>query len=724
MLRAKHLAMLLALGCSSAAFAANNGSSIAINFGADEPSGAIEAEVLGAAGVAGTKNWNNLQLNNGFPGDDEIILDVGGVPQASSVTVEWTSNNTWSNDGRGEDTNNAPDGNDRALMLGYLDTTDTSVTQVVVDNIPAGLATGGYDVFLYVQNGVLNRGGTYTVTGNGASQEQSNVTSTIFDGTYIPGENGNYLLFPGLKGSTLTIEGMATDAALFRGPINGIEICALNACTALPNAVAGRDVIGNQTLGGTRENQVLGPAGDAGPGLSQEWYSVGNPGSRAGVEDVFNNNDPVVPAFRSASGTWWSGSDAPVSGDMLNYPEEVSPPLNDNYTVRLNGEIKIDESGTYRFADGVDDYTYLAIDTDKSGVAGDDPSEVLIDDNSWTDALRTQNGGGGGWAEIDINVSAGGEWLPIEFNMAEGGGGDSGILYWDYNPDATAGNRVGGGVGFPDDAAMPVDAGDAEALLVPDSHLRSATRELLSADIVGAIPDSPTGWSFEVNPTTGKSDAFVMNNPDSNVFTTKLDVDGAKFFINPTGNVADGASFQIIVADQILGTPAIFPPGWFFNSATGFVTFGAGGLSGDFNNDGQLDASDIDSLSAQVRASSNNAAFDLNGDKLVNGADRDRWVNELKRTYYGDSNLDGQFNSGDFVTVFTAGQYEDAVAGNSTWATGDWNGDGDFNSSDFVTAFSAGGYEIGPRAAVSAVPEPSSIVLLLIGMSALVRRRR
>lgn len=83
-------------------------------------------------------------------------------------------------------------------MLGYLDTTDTSVTQVVVDNIPAGLATGGYDVFLYVQS-VLNRGGTYTVTGNGASQEQSNVTTTIFDGTYIPGENGNYLLFPGLK---------------------------------------------------------------------------------------------------------------------------------------------------------------------------------------------------------------------------------------------------------------------------------------------------------------------------------------------------------------------------------------------------------------------------------------------------------------------------------------------------------------------------------------------
>ena len=64
----------------------------------------------------------------------------------------------------------------------------------------------------------------------------------------------------------------------------------------------------------------------------------------------------------------------------------------------------------------------------------------------------------------------------------------------------------------------------------------------------------------------------------------------------------------------------------------------------------------------------------------------------------------------------SAQQYEDAIAGNSSWATGDWNGDGDFDSSDFVAAFTAGGYELGPRGAVSAVPEPGSLALVMAGI--------
>ena len=71
-----------------------------------------------------------------------------------------------------------------------------------------------------------------------------------------------------------------------------------------------------------------------------------------------------------------------------------------------------------------------------------------------------------------------------------------------------------------------------------------------------------------------------------------------------------------------------------------------------------------------------------------------------------------------------AGEYEDGAAGNSGWATGDWNGDMDFDSSDFVAAFQGAGFEAGPRAAVAAVPEPSSIVLLLVGMLFCIRRRR
>jgi hypothetical protein len=138
------------------------------------------------------------------------------------------------------------------------------------------------------------------------------------------------------------------------------------------------------------------------------------------------------------------------------------------------------------------------------------------------------------------------------------------------------------------------------------------------------------------------------------------------------------------------------------------------GTDGDFNGDGDLSAADIDALTIEVNAGTNNATYDVTGDALVNQDDRTRWVDVLKKTYIGDANLDGEFNSTDFVQVFQAGEYEDTTAGNSTWGEGDWNGDLDFNSSDFVAAFQAGGYEKGPRPAV-AVPEPACLALMMIG---------
>ncbi len=116
---------------------------------------------------------------------------------------------------------------------------------------------------------------------------------------------------------------------------------------------------------------------------------------------------------------------------------------------------------------------------------------------------------------------------------------------------------------------------------------------------------------------------------------------------------------------------------------------------GDFNNDGLLTAADIDTLSTAVRMNSTDLQYDLNADQAVNDADREVWVNELKNTYFGDADLDGEFNSADFVAVFQEGQYEDNVPANSGWATGDWNGDAEFTSDDFVTAFQSGGYEFG-----------------------------
>lgn len=138
---------------------------------------------------------------------------------------------------------------------------------------------------------------------------------------------------------------------------------------------------------------------------------------------------------------------------------------------------------------------------------------------------------------------------------------------------------------------------------------------------------------------------------------------------------------------------------------------------GDFNGNTILDVDDIDRLSSEVRAGTNNSFFDLNSDSLVDDVDRRIWVEELKETYFGDSNLDGQFSSLDLVTVFQAAQYEDQIDGNSTWSTGDWNGDVEFTSRDLVLAFTTGGYEQGPRALTQSVPDPGACgfgVLMLL----------
>ncbi|MFC1759739.1 hypothetical protein ACFL2H_13395, partial [Planctomycetota bacterium] len=131
----------------------------------------------------------------------------------------------------------------------------------------------------------------------------------------------------------------------------------------------------------------------------------------------------------------------------------------------------------------------------------------------------------------------------------------------------------------------------------------------------------------------------------------------------------------------------------------------------DVNEDGTCDVADIDALTTAIVSLDTDAKFDLNNDGSVNNADLVAMVVGELNTYIGDANLDGEFSSSDFVFVFGASKYETGQV--ASWAEGDWNGDQKFNTSDFVAAFSDGGYEKGPRPA--AVPEPSSILLVLVG---------
>ena len=145
---------------------------------------------------------------------------------------------------------------------------------------------------------------------------------------------------------------------------------------------------------------------------------------------------------------------------------------------------------------------------------------------------------------------------------------------------------------------------------------------------------------------------------------------------------------------------------------------------GDFDGDDALATHDIDSLTAAMRAKEADLQYDLNFDGAVDATDHGIWVTDLKRTYFGDANLDGEFNSGDLITVLAAGTYEvDVDAG---WASGDFDGSGRFDSGDLIVAMADGGYEQGPRVA-AAVPEPTTVVLLLAAvdwLGRLVRRKQ
>ena len=164
------------------------------------------------------------------------------------------------------------------------------------------------------------------------------------------------------------------------------------------------------------------------------------------------------------------------------------------------------------------------------------------------------------------------------------------------------------------------------------------------------------------------------------------------------------------------------PNGRLRQGGMGEIIFSDTGLLlGDFNANGVLDAGDLDALAVATEAGFD-VSFDVNKDGVLSAEDRKQWVEVLANTWFGDADLDGQFNSSDFVQVFGAAKYE--TGQDATWAEGDWNGDKLFNSSDFVSAFAGAGYEKGERPAPVGVPEPSGVMVLLLGMTAILRFRR
>jgi hypothetical protein len=212
---------------------------------------------------------------------------------------------------------------------------------------------------------------------------------------------------------------------------------------------------------------------------------------------------------------------------------------------------------------------------------------------------------------------------------------------------------------------------------------------------------SQTGWSWD----------WVENLHWDATPTTDIEISLSRDALGDTGAfsfVMNAANFDLNQEEDYYPNNAYLPTG-------GFFTYQFAEVIG------------IDELTRAIKAGETDSKYDLNNDGEVNAKDRNYWVTDIQKTRFGDSNLDRVFNSTDMVSVFQAGEYEDNIPNNSTWATGDWSGDGEFTSNDMILALQDGPFESGVPAAASAVqsvPEPSSVLLIATGASLLAWRRR
>lgn len=140
---------------------------------------------------------------------------------------------------------------------------------------------------------------------------------------------------------------------------------------------------------------------------------------------------------------------------------------------------------------------------------------------------------------------------------------------------------------------------------------------------------------------------------------------------------------------------------------TGLVAY-VDNAPGDFDGDGALGCADIDELVQNVANATGDLTFDVNSDGLVDAGDVDFWISSLFGTLPADANLDGVVDGSDFI----------AWSVNKFQAGGGWCG-GDFGANGFVDGedlliWNNNKFTIADG--VHAVPEPSSVFLILCGL--------
>jgi glycosidase len=165
------------------------------------------------------------------------------------------------------------------------------------------------------------------------------------------------------------------------------------------------------------------------------------------------------------------------------------------------------------------------------------------------------------------------------------------------------------------------------------------------------------------------------------------------------------------------------------NSYTSLLTF-----RGDQTGNGTTDVADMAALYNNFGNFSwqrnLHIETDANGNVITTGSainvdDVKDLLTQILRTQPGDFNLDGRVDSADYVTFRMSG----TITTGARYYQGDADFDGDVDNADLLTYWSHYGFERQPLAplsgaALAAVPEPSSLMLVILAIGALAIERR
>jgi hypothetical protein len=187
------------------------------------------------AGVKPASHWNSI---SGPSGTQASLMFGGGT--ASTASITWAAPISSGNAGMWS-VNYLDIAGDARMMNGYLDAAWATVptgtplpTIATISGLPAAIASGGYDVYVYVYGGVPaseTRSCQYAIGASTFSVQQTGPTSTTPPAPFVymlaPNMGaGHYIVFRGVTGAsfTLTAAPIAATASRFRAPVNGLQI--------------------------------------------------------------------------------------------------------------------------------------------------------------------------------------------------------------------------------------------------------------------------------------------------------------------------------------------------------------------------------------------------------------------------------------------------------------------------------------------------------------------